>query len=280
MSLWNNTDAQTSKPKSLMNGQLRGIQITAGGSGYTPANGTASATVGAPDIAGGVQATATVTITAGVITGIAITNAGSGYTAVPSVTYTTGGTLGSMVATIRGSDRHEVKTGVTNPNAQIVFIDETEAQVASNRAKGLKTPGWNKFFEYVDNAGTPRYKVDPLIAITTPVGTSGDATDDTIVADSAFSIGTQPVAVTIAAPTATTFSVVAAGATSYQWQVKIGAAQYVNVTNGGVYTTATTATLNISNTTGLNGNRYRCQVANTTAGSALTSTGALLTVTA
>jgi hypothetical protein len=72
--------------------------------------------------------------------------------------------------------------------------------------------------------------------------------------------------------------VVASGATTYQWQLQTsGVGAYANISNGGVYTTATTATLNISNSTGLNGNRYRCVVGNGgTAG--VKTNGARLTV--
>ena len=55
----------------------------AGGSGYVSASTTV--TFGAPQVAGGVQATGTATISGGVIAGITITNPGSGYTSAPSV---------------------------------------------------------------------------------------------------------------------------------------------------------------------------------------------------
>ncbi len=58
------------------------IAITNAGSGYTTAP---TVTIGAPP-AGGIQATAIATISAGVVTGINITNPGSGYTQPPAVT--------------------------------------------------------------------------------------------------------------------------------------------------------------------------------------------------
>lgn len=272
MSLWNNTDAQASKPKYLGLGQVQAINISAGGTLYTPTNGTASATIAAPPV-GGVQATATVTITAGVITGVTVTNPGAGYTTAPAVTYTTGGSAAVMTAVIQ----QESANGPSN--GDIFFADLTEAQNASNRIKGIKTPGWFSYKEYVDSGNVTRYKVEPLIAMTVLVGASGDATDDTVVGDTAFAITTQPVDRSVTAPAATTFVVAATGATAFQWQLRPAAGgQYTNISNGGVYSTATTATLNISNTTGLNGNRYRCVVANTTAGASVTSTSGLLTV--
>ena len=271
MSLWNNTDAQASKPKYLGLGQVQVVNISAGGTLYTPTNGTAAATVAAPP-GGGVQATATVTITAGIITGVTITNPGAGYTTAPAVTYATGGSGATMTAVIQA----ESSNGPTN--ADIFFADLTEAQNASNRLKGIKTPGWFSYKEYVDSGDVTRYKVEPLIVMKVAAGDAGDL-EDLVVGDAAFAILTQPVDRSVTAPAATTFVVAATGATAYQWQLRPAAGgQYANIANGGVYTTATTATLNISNTTGLTGNRYRCVVANTTAGASVTSTSALLTV--
>lgn len=60
------------------------VTITNGGSNY--ATGTTTVTFSAPQIPGGVTATGTATIVAGVVTGVTITEKGSGYTSAPSVT--------------------------------------------------------------------------------------------------------------------------------------------------------------------------------------------------
>lgn len=69
----------------------------------------------------------------------------------------------------------------------MVFVDLTEAGVASNRAKGLKTPGWNMYVEY----GTGRKRVETLIPMKVSAANAGDAgvtgnttVEDSIVADS------------------------------------------------------------------------------------------------
>jgi hypothetical protein len=62
------------------------IEVTTGGTGFLE---TETLVIGAPDLAGGVQATGTITFSAGAITDITITNAGSGYTGVPSVSTST-----------------------------------------------------------------------------------------------------------------------------------------------------------------------------------------------
>ena len=83
--------------------QVAGITLVAGGSGYvTPV----TVTIGAP-AAGGVQATATATVSNGVITGVTITNQGSGYSSSnpPAITFSgTGGTgTGAAAVAVIGS---------------------------------------------------------------------------------------------------------------------------------------------------------------------------------
>jgi len=161
---------------------------------------------------------------------------------------------------------------------EVFFVDLTEASSSANKAKGIDTPGWVRVKSHVDSSGSLRTKTEVLVAFTQTAGAAGDAADDTVVGDANFAIGTQPVNSTVTAPAASSFTVVAAGAGTYQWQVKIGTAQYVNVTNGGVYTGATTATLAISNSTGLNGNKYRVVVLNAAGNTTVTSKQATLTV--
>jgi large repetitive protein len=90
-------------------------------------------------------------------------------------------------------------------------------------------------------------------------------------------ISTQPSASSICAGANTSFTIVATGATTYQWQVDNGGG-FVNLTNDATYSNVTTATLNITAATvGLNGYLYRCIATN---GSGSTnSNSAALTVT-
>ena len=67
------------------------------------------------------------------------------------------------------------------------FIDTTEAGVASNRAKGIVTPGWN----LIQDIGNGRLRVETLVAMKVSAGDAGDAgvtgntdIEDTTVADS------------------------------------------------------------------------------------------------
>lgn len=93
-------------------------------------------------------------------------------------------------------------------------------------------------------------------------------------------IGTQPAAATICAGANTTFTVAATGVSTYQWQVSTnGGSTWTNITNAGVYTTATTTTLNITGATaGMTTYRYRCVTTN--ACGTTTSSGVVLTVNA
>ncbi len=70
-----------------------------------------------------------------------------------------------------------------------------------------------------------------------------------------------------------------AASPTYQWQVNTGSS-WANITNGGVYSGATTATLNITGvTTSLNGYQYRVLVGTSCGGSATTNTSNAATLT-
>ena len=94
---------------------------------------------------------------------------------------------------------------------------------------------------------------------------------------------TNPTDVTVCTGQNATFSVTGTGAgLTYQWQVSTAGpgGPWNNVTNGGVYAGATTATLTLTNIpVGFNNNRYRCVISGTCPPAA-TSTNALLTVNA
>ncbi|MEQ1675428.1 MAG: hypothetical protein ABL876_01930 [Chitinophagaceae bacterium] len=93
-------------------------------------------------------------------------------------------------------------------------------------------------------------------------------------------ISVQPANQTICAGSNTSFSITSTAATGFQWQFSIdGGATYNTVTNGGVYSNATAATLNITGATaGMDTYRYRC-IASTVCGNT-TSNAGILTVNA
>lgn len=67
-----------------LTGSVTSVSIGAGGSGYTQS--TTAVTFSKPDVEGGIVATGTAIVAAGVITGVTVTNGGSGYTSAPTVT--------------------------------------------------------------------------------------------------------------------------------------------------------------------------------------------------
>ncbi len=118
-----------------------------------------------------------------------------------------------------------------------------------------------------------------------PVGTGCFASaSQTCTADNCPTptIDSDPVAVTKCEGLNATFSVTASGApVSYEWQVSVAGGAFTALSNGGVYSGANTKDLTISNITGLDGNKYRCKVTETTTGLCYkTSLDALLTVNA
>lgn len=95
------------------------------------------------------------------------------------------------------------------------------------------------------------------------------------------SFSSNPSNSTISAGGNTSFSVLASNATSYQWQVNTGST-WSNISNGGVYSNATTSTLNVTGaTTAMNGYQYRCVATNTGDGtcSAATASSPAATLT-
>ena len=92
-------------------------------------------------------------------------------------------------------------------------------------------------------------------------------------------IATQPVSKTVCAGQPVSFTSTAVNATAFQWQVSTnGGGSFGNLSNGGVYAGVTSTTLTISNTTGLNDNRYRLIASESTEPSSATSSAATLTV--
>lgn len=85
-------------------------------------------------------------------------------------------------ATITGQDVPKYVTAAEVSSNNIIGVDDTEAGVAANKARGINTPGWTKFVTYSDMHGTTRYKTEPLVVMSAAV--TSDAPDDTIAADS------------------------------------------------------------------------------------------------
>lgn len=108
--------------------------------------------------------------------------------------------------------------------------------------------------------------------------TSTSATS-TLVVNTNPTITAQPTSTSICTGNNANFSVVASGSPlTYQWQEKVGAAAFANITNGGVYSGATTGTLTLTNPgIGMSTNLYQC-IISVASCSSVTSTSATLTI--
>ena len=102
----------------------------------------------------------------------------------------------------------------------------------------------------------------------------------TITVNQRPAVTTQPANVSVCSTTSASFTVAATGTgISYQWQESTnGGTTYTNITNGGIYSGATTTTLTVNPVSNvMNGYRYRCAVSGICIPVAL-SNGAILTV--
>ena len=167
----------------------------------------------------------------------------------------------------------------------ILYIDETEAQLAQNKNRGLNAPGWWSYFSYNDSSGNTRHKAEQLVFVAGGEANAQETqSDDTIASDAVavITIGTQPASASVEATNTQAFAVVASktggGSLTYQWQVSTnGGVDFTDVTTGSgktnaTYTTAATAA-------GDNGNQYRVKVNTTKGATEVVSTAATLTVT-
>ena len=86
------------------------------------------------------------------------------------------------------SNANKTKAGIgvagSSNTKTIVFIDDTEAQLAENKARGVSSPGWHSFYTYTDMHGKTRTKSELLVSIAGPEANASETqADDTIGAD-------------------------------------------------------------------------------------------------
>jgi hypothetical protein len=277
MALWGNKDA-----------------VAIAGTTVSVTNGSKAVTGSGTTFTTDLQVGSIVEITSGTSTKnrVASITSDTALTLSDNFSGTTAGTLAiaSVTKQLMPKNVYRQSTGGTYGTrkqtnlATIVGVDITEAQTSSNIAKGITTPGWTRFKTYTDSSGNTRRKVEVLVAGNGyTLATMSDAVDDTIVADRSITIGTQPASIASAAtPYTGTFTVAAtatnSGSLTYQWRVSTDAGvTFNNVTNAGVYTGATTATLTLTAAAKAtyNNYQYRCAVSATGADT-VTSTAATL----
>lgn len=178
------------------------------------------------------------------------------------------------------NDAGKPKNLSTADKAVTFGVSVTEAQQAENIAKGISTPGWTKHTQYTNAQGVIRNKSEVLVAFGGDI--TSDSTDDTVVVDRTVTITTAPVGRGVTAPESTSFTVVASvtptAPATYKWQTNGGSGTaYTDIADDAVYSGATSETLTISDSTGLNGYKYRV-VVGAEGATSKTSSGVTLTV--
>ena len=173
MALWGNKDSKTAAGTIAI--------TTAGAVTGTSTAFTTAAKVGNYITAGGrdYQIVAIASDTAATV--IAGTNNGNG-----SMTAVSGGTSYALSEKpVFVAHESADSSGRSGNSSKVFGVNETEAGVASNIAKGLNTAGWVRYNTYTDSEGNTRHKSEVLVAGGSfTAATTGDAADDSTVADS------------------------------------------------------------------------------------------------
>jgi hypothetical protein len=176
MALWGNQDAA-----ALAVGTT--IAVTNGSAAVTAATASTFTELAVGDVLIITSGTTTKNRVASITSGTAITLA-------DNFSGTTAATLAVSAVKKQTQPKYVYQNG--NPTIggkaglELVFgIDETEAALAANKAKGITTPGWTRFQTYTDAQSNTRYKTEVLVAAGSFTNTIiGDASDDSVAADS------------------------------------------------------------------------------------------------
>jgi len=163
---------------------------------------------------------------------------------------------------------------------QILFIDDTEAALAENKARGLNAPGWWSYFTYTDSEGHTRHKAEMLVTIAGPdLNANETQADDAAAADVSvvISINADPItqAVAVGDPLALVADAIAtppgdATPLQYQWQKKSGR-RWVNIG-------ANQPTYDVASYAESDAGSYRCKLTTTTgAAEVITATAEVTT---
>ena len=124
---------------------------------------------------------------------------------------------------------------------QTIFVDETEAALAENKARGLNAPGWWSYYTFTDSSGATRHKAEMLVTLADAEANSSESqSDDAVAADRTVVISSQPAltgAVSAGAPATFTVSASIEGATggsiTAQWQVSTnGGSSFTPISSG------------------------------------------------
>ena len=144
----------------VLSAGVSSLTLTGGGTGYATAP---TVTFTAPQVAGGITATATAILTAGVVTGLVLNNPGSGYTSAPTISFSSGAAAASA----------SIGTTVTAVSGVATFPDDLMVNVAAatgytiKATSGTLTAGTSSSF-IINAAAASQLKVT-----TAPTGSFG-----------------------------------------------------------------------------------------------------------
>ena len=219
---------------SITTGSVSGINLTTAGSGYTSAP---TITLSAPEVDGGVQATATAQIVGGGVTTITLSAAGTGYTSVPSVNIVPAagdtGTGAAATAVLSGAGVTAVNVGSAGSGYTTATVTFSAPQVAGGTtATGTATIVAGEITAVVVTSAGSGYTSAPTISF------SGDGVGATATA----TIGTSTITginVTNAgsgyrtAPTVTLVGGGGTGAVIGAVNISTSSVQSITITNPG-----------------------------------------------
>jgi phage tail sheath protein FI len=157
---------------STLSGGLGTLTVNLAGSGYTSTAAAPNVTIAAPDIAGGTQAQATVTLSGGAITAIAITQAGSGYSTAPNITITAAagdtGVGAQATCTVSAGAVNAITVGTPGSGYKAVPVIAFIPTSGGTGAQGTATVGASTITgATITQAGTG-YSTVPLVEVALP----------------------------------------------------------------------------------------------------------------
>ncbi len=134
------------------------------------------------------------------------------------------------------SNANKTKAGIgvaaTSQAKETIFIDDTEAALPANKARGLNAPGWWSYYTFTDCDGNTRHKAEMLVTIAGPdLNANETQADDAQAADVDVLITINTFPSSLAIPVGDPFSIVMdaiatppgdATPVQYQWQKKSG----------------------------------------------------------
>jgi hypothetical protein len=254
MALWGTADSIISTGTVTVN--YTDKTIVGSGTSFTAATVGSVITIGV----GGTFGEAVISgITSDTYISIASTDSLSGAT-ISGLAYT----MSQKPVYVLQDSNYNILNNASSTNA-VYGVDANEAASNVTTQYAVTHSGWVGIKTYVDADGNFRVKSETLVAFsgittgTASYGEFGDAQDDTIFPDRYITITAQPVSLSgVSTTSAQTFSVTAAAtptaSLSYQWQYSSTGVAYTNLTNAGLYSNVTTATVGIASTT-VNGDR-------------------------